>query len=326
MQHAAQQAHHVDHVTHAALSRSAAARSAVVASWRRSMLSHDLDPASRQRNARLTQTEQTRRHATSQPMLEVAAPLLDGLFALVGQSGCGVFLSDAEGVVLQHRLRDGDAADFEAWNLWTGAHWGERFEGTNGIGTCLAEGRRVIIHRDEHFAARNTALSCMDAPIHGADGRIMGALDVSSARADQSAGLNTLMAEAVAQTARQIETGLFRAAFPAHRITVTDTEGSALLAVDSDDVVVGANRAARRQFGLSPTGDLAPCPATDLLGEQRERQGFDRASAAAIKRALLRNGGNASAAARELGIGRATFYRRLKALGLDRPGSPDRSQ
>ncbi len=37
---------------------------------------------------------------------------------------------------------------------------------------------------------------------------------------------------------------------------------------------------------------------------------------AELHRALARAGGNVSAAARELGIGRATFYRKMKALGL----------
>ncbi|WP_136442150.1 GAF domain-containing protein [Pacificoceanicola onchidii] len=309
-------ARHADKVAEAALSDRAAAHSMIVASWRRSMLAHDLDPSSKARGLRLTASEQAERREASASLLSIASPLLDDLHMLVAQSGCGVFLSDAEGVVLEQRMRDGDAAAFDAWNLWSGAHWGEEHEGTNGIGTCLAEGRRVVIHRDEHFAARNTAMSCIDAPIHDACGRIVGALDVSSARSDQSGGMNRLMAEAVTQCARKIETGLFRASFPDHRIMMADEDGAALLAVDADDVVQGANRAARRQFGLGPRGTLAPRPAVDLLGHAPEHRGFDRGSAAAIRRALLRNDGNASAAARELGIGRATFYRKLRKLGI----------
>lgn len=310
------EAQHIKQVTNAAQSADAAARSAVVASWRRSMMAHALDPADRKRAERVTGREQRERRQSADRMLHVAAPLLDHLFAVVGTSGCGVFLSDRDGVVLEHRVHDRDAVAFDDWNLWTGAHWGEEKEGTNGIGTCLAERRRVIIHRGEHFALRNTAMSCIDAPILGPDGAIAGALDISSARSDQSEMVNRLMSETVAQTARQIEAGLFRAAFPGSRVVVADPGTMALLAVDDDDVVIGANRSARRQFGLAARGPLAAQPADDLLGQDRDRRGFDRGESAAIKRALLRNRGNASAAARELGIGRATFYRRVKKLGL----------
>ena len=281
------------------------------------MLAHDLDPGDTRRSARLTQSEYSQRRSASDNMLSVANPLLDHLFALVCGSGCGVFLSDGEGVVLDHRCGEADSAAFERWNLWSGAHWGEAHEGTNGIGTCRTEGRRLMIHRGEHFALRNTAMSCMDAPIHGPQGDIVGALDISSARSDQTVGMSKLMFEAVGQTARQIEGGLFRSAFPGARIVVADPEGAALLAVDSDDVVIGANRAARRLFGLPQSGEVEHRPAVDLLGGQSGLRGFDRGESAAIKRALLRHGGNVTAAARDLGIGRATFYRKLKKLGLD---------
>jgi transcriptional regulator of acetoin/glycerol metabolism len=53
----------------------------------------------------------------------------------------------------------------------------------------------------------------------------------------------------------------------------------------------------------------------DVLGEGA--LGLTGAERSVIVRALTRNGGNASAAARELGIGRATLYRRMKALGIE---------
>ncbi len=252
-------------------------------------------------------------------MVRLAAPKLDALHQMVGSSGCGVVLTDAEGVVLELRAAKGDVAVFESWGLAPGSDWSEASEGTNGIGTCITEFRRVIIHRDEHFHARNTAMSCMDAPIFGAEGELIGALDVSSARADQTAAFNRLIAAMVANTASQIEAETFRGAFPTARIVVADAqdrEAATLLAVDGDDLVVGATRAARKALGLAAAGPIRPVPASDLFRNGDGHTGLERAERAAIVCALASANGNVSEAARCLGLGRATLYRRMSRLGI----------
>ena len=300
-------------------SQSNSATSALAASWRRSMLKYGLDPGDRRRPERLTLAELSARRQAMEHFLNVAAPQLDQLYTLVGLSGCNVLLTDAAGVVLDQRVSDADAAQFRDWGLWQGMDWSEAAQGTNGIGTCLAEGRQVTIHRDEHFRTSNTGMSCMDAPIWGPDGRLLAALDVSSARADQTERYNRLIAAQVAQTARAIETVFFRASFPDARIVVASDDGAGaamLLAVDKDDLTIGATRAARRALGLEREGAIRPRPAVDLLGRNDDLRGFDKAERAAVARALARAGGNVSAAARALGIGRATMYRRMARLGL----------
>ncbi|SMY10041.1 helix-turn-helix domain-containing protein [Flavimaricola marinus] len=311
---------HTDKVLEATYSSSAAALSQIAASWHRSIMKHGLTPDEHRAPERITQSELDERRKVLDKFLMVAAPRLDSLFSLVGQSGCAVLLTDADGVVLDQRMAEADAPTFEAWGLWAGTDWSEEREGTNGIGTCLTERRRVIIHQGEHFHARNTNMSCIDAPIYGADGRIVAALDVSSARADQTEAFNRLIGAQVAQTARAIEEANFRAAYTSARIIVAecdDAEAASLLAVDDDDLVIGATREARRTFNLAGTGPLTALPAADILGREDGPTGFERAERAAVIRALARADGNVSQAARQLGIGRATLYRRMKRLGLD---------
>ncbi|WP_282603822.1 GAF domain-containing protein [Paracoccus sp. PARArs4] len=303
----------------AARSRSNSATSALAASWRRSLLKHGLDPADRRAPERLTEAALADRRRAMAGFLDVASPQLDQLYNLVGLSGCNVMLTDAQGIVLDQRVSDGDAPQFRDWGLWVGADWSEAAQGTNGIGTCLAEGRQVTIHRDEHFHTRNTGMSCMDAPIWGPDGRLLAALDVSSARADQTERYNRLISAQVQQTARAIEAVFFRMSFAGARIVMaSDVAGdaSALLAVDRDDLAVGATRAARRMLGLEREGAIRPRPAADLLGGQADLPALDRAERAALMRALARADGNVSRAARALGIGRATMYRRMARLGI----------
>jgi len=311
---------HADRVLEATSSASAAARSRIAASWHRSVRKHGLDPDNRRAPERIELSALQVRLDAAEKFMTVAAPRLDALYSLVGQSGCAVLLTDAQGVVLDQRVADADKAAFEGWGLSAGADWSEEREGTNGIGTCLTERRHVIIHQDEHFHARNTGMSCIDAPIFGENGQIMGALDVSSARADQTEAFNRLIGAQVAQTARAIEEAHFRATFGAARIIVAesdDTETATLLAVDKDDLVIGATRGARRAFGLAATGALDARPAADILGREDGPTGFQRAERAAVVRALARADGNVSQAARQLGVGRATLYRRIKRLGLD---------
>jgi transcriptional regulator of acetoin/glycerol metabolism len=66
-----------------------------------------------------------------------------------------------------------------------------------------------------------------------------------------------------------------------------------------------------------PLGEaLSPVPAGDILGREGAARGFERAERAAVMRALARAGGNVSEAARALGVGRATLYRRMARLGM----------
>ena len=282
------------------------------------MINHGLDPAEQRAAAYLSDENVAHRRQALGRVAAIAQPKLDQLFELVGSSGCGVVLTDNEGVVFDHRFEDADAPVFHNWGLGAGADWSEAAQGTNGIGTCLTEKREVVIHRDQHFMASNIAMSCIDAPVYGAEGEIVAALDVSSARVDQTETMNGMIAALVRQAARSIEADNFQDKFSAARVMVVNdpSEGVSLLATDVDDIVIGATRAARRAFQLQPEGSLKPVPLSDLIGRDQNSKGFERAQRAAVMRALVRANQNVSLAARELGVSRATLYRRMKGLGI----------
>lgn len=312
---------HTDKVFATMESSQSAARSRIAASWRRSLERHGLDPSSKLTQNMETEAELNQRRERSGQLRNVATVELDRLFSLVGASGCTVVLTDTEGVILDQRCSDADAPYFASWGLQPGANWSEQHEGTNGIGTCLVEERHLIVHRDQHFMSRNTAMSCIDSPIYGANGELIGALDVSSARVDQTEGFNKLISATVAQTARQIESQNFRTTFDKERIVIAGAEGTdqnALVAVNGDDVIVGATRSARKLFGWKLTGTVKPVAATDLFVGEGTHQGLERGEQAALVKAITRANGNMSEAAKALGIGRATLYRRMKRLGLAR--------
>lgn len=306
----------------AAIASGKSARSALIASWERSARLHRLDPATAASPQRLADAELARAREALAPLLSAAQPSLDRLFLAVGGVGCSVLLADRDGVPVDRRGASADDETFEEWGLWTGTVWSEDFEGTNGIGTCLAENRALIIHRDQHFHARNALLSCTTAPIYDENGELAAALDVSSCRADLTEGFVQLIAMAVADAARRIEAENFGHAFPQARIVLAaggERGGNALLAVDHDDLVVGATRAARLAFGIDKAILARRMPAADILGRDAEPfETLDGAERSVVQRALARAFGNVSVAARSLGISRATLHRKLNQLGLRR--------
>ncbi|MBC2884262.1 sigma-54-dependent Fis family transcriptional regulator [Ochrobactrum sp. CM-21-5] len=307
---------------HSAIEAGEAARSALVASWRRSARLHGLDPAEPGSVRTLSDNEFRTAHERLDRLVHIAQASMDRLYLAVGGVGCCVLLADSKGVPVERRGAVGDDETFHRWGLWTGAVWSEESEGTNGIGTCIVEQRALTIHRDQHFHTRNTGLSCSVAPIHDHQGRLMAALDVSSCRADLTEGFAQLISVAVIDAARRIEAENFRQAFPDARIVLApsaDRAGGSLIAVDKDDLVVGATRAARLALELDDAALAAPLPAADLLGWSADpREDMAESERSVILRALARVDGNISAAAQLLGISRATLHRKLNRLRIIR--------
>ncbi len=305
-------AEHISRVE-AAIVGGLAARSPIAASWARSAQLHHLDPSANPNAGRITAHELALARERLGPLLPMAAPHLDRLFQMVGGLGACIVLADAQGVAADRRGAPGNDRAFEESGLWTGTVWSEADVGTNGIGTCLAEGRAVTIHRDQHFLARNIDLSCSSAPVHGPDGALAAVIDVSTARADLGDAVAGLIGHTVAEIARKVETDLFHQHFPRARVVVVpglDRGQGALLAVDVDDLVIGATRAARQHLGLSGNLAAAPKLLADLLGLDGH-DSLEQAEQAVLTRALVRSSGNVSAAARALGLSRATLHRKL---------------
>src|SRR5262249_14747989 len=124
-----------------------------------------------------------------------------------------------------------------------GGVWSEASEGTNGIGTCIAEERPVTVHRNQHFRSRHINLSCSGAPIFGADGRLLAVLDVSAIDPELSERAHALTGELTITAARAIEERFFRERFARQWIVAVSLPDRAmpgiLLAVDGDQRLVG---------------------------------------------------------------------------------------
>jgi len=83
--------------------------------------------------------------------------------------------------------------------------WDEAHAGSNGPGTCVHDGRARLIHREEHFFRCNRTMSCSAAPIWGADGGLLGALDISFFDCHDSRQGQVMTGTLVSLSARIIE-------------------------------------------------------------------------------------------------------------------------
>lgn len=311
-----------------AIARDEAARHPLVASWQRSSVLHELEPSKHRPPERLTSQELAEAQERLGLLIHTSESSLDQLYMAVGDVGCSVVLADRYGVALSRRGAQQDDSTFSKWGLWTGAIWSEEAEGTNAVGTCIVEERPLTIHKEQHFHTKNTGLSCTAAPIFDHHGDLMAVIDVSSCRADLTAGFSRLISVAVVDTARRIETDHFKESFAGARILLASSEngrdlppeasrGAALIAVDQDDLVIGATRSARNIYGLSSADLKNPKSLSSLHGQEVDQaQQYAMAEHRVIQQAMANTGGNVSAAARQVGVSRATLHRKLKKFNM----------
>jgi len=221
----------------------------VQASWKRSANTYGVNPAAADAPRILTRQELTDFRQPLDELIFSAREEIDHLYPLVRDAAYTVLLCDAAGVAVEHRGDDSRAGQFKHWGTWLGGVWAEQTEGTNGIGTCIAEERPVTIHRGQHFRSRHKDLSCSGAPLFNVDGTLMGVLDVSGIDPGLSEHAHALTGVLTVNSARAITERFFRQRFRRQWIVAAalperDALGM-LLAVDDDQRIVGADRVAR---------------------------------------------------------------------------------
>jgi AraC-like DNA-binding protein len=222
----------------------------VATSWRRSANLHRVDPDSGAPPRILTGSEVNDLREPLARLIVDAEEELDRVYGIVRQANYTVLLCNDRGVAVDHRGNAAEAEQFKYWGTWLGGVWAEEAEGTNGIGTCIAEKRPITVHRTEHFRARHISLSCSGAPIFHDDGTLAAVLDVSSIDPQLSEGSHALTGPLTEASARAIEERSFRERFRREWIVAVGERDGAdagiLLAVDRDQQIIGADRHARR--------------------------------------------------------------------------------
>src|ERR1700761_3155218 len=121
----------------------------IAASWRRCMLDYSLDFDADSEVQVLDQRELREYRARHEQLIQIASAEIDWLYDHMALSGSALVLTDALGILLYQRVDPTVLEDVRRAGLRLGADWSESRRGTNGMGTCLAERRPVIVHREE---------------------------------------------------------------------------------------------------------------------------------------------------------------------------------
>src|SRR5437016_759379 len=232
-------------------------------SWLRCADEYGLSPDSKAPPAVVSRQELIVRKERSADLVAFADAEIEHLHRQLAGSGHSIILTDLDGVLLSYW---GDASFMGAASrtgLLPGAVWSERYGGTNGMGTCLLERQPLIVHRDQHFLARNTRLTCCAAPIFDHRSELVAVLDASgeSDRAQQ----HTLVL--VNMSAQMIENRLFlhrfRDAFVMRfhsRPELVGTWSEGIIALDPAGAIAAADRNALFQLGCKKEDELVGAP------------------------------------------------------------------
>jgi transcriptional regulator of acetoin/glycerol metabolism len=235
---------------------------AILASWRRCVNNHQLDPTV-MRPAVIVEDPRLREHREAmEELLHTARFGVEALYRQVAGLGYVLLLTDNKGITVDY-IGDEATTDYlrEA-GLYLGADWNESRAGTNGTGTCLATGEALTVHQCDHFDATHIPLTCTVAPIFDPGGNLSAALDISALRSPREKSSQYLALQIVKSFAHRIETAnLIRSCSRNWIVKLTSNQALAtvdieyVLVLDSCGRITGFNHCARQLLAQELTVD-----------------------------------------------------------------------
>jgi transcriptional regulator of acetoin/glycerol metabolism len=239
----------------------------VTRSWYRCLREYRIEPSAPRQSSVLNSQSLKELQQRMGELLPVARAEMESLYEQIAGSGFAVILSDTQGVVLTTITDPTLQPEFRKAGLSLGALWDERHEGTNGIGTCLAEGCPVTVHREEHFRGYNLSLSCSGAPILDPHGSIIAVLDASTANSSDSRLIQRHTMALVNMSAHLISRWNFLNEFSQSWILRFHSRPEfvgllheALVAMDGGGNILALNESALLQLGCSARNSLVGEP------------------------------------------------------------------
>jgi transcriptional regulator of acetoin/glycerol metabolism len=294
--------------------------SVIAGSWRRCALDYSMDPGRLYAPTVVDSRALAQLHTQHTELVQIASAEIDWLYEYIAESGYALVLTDARGIILYEKTDSTLTDTFRNAGLMIGADWSEPQQGTNGIGTCIAENRSMIVHRDEHFRSCHIGLSCSGAPIRDPSGALVAVLDASTLSAqDTRAALAHTMA-LVNLSARLIEKCVFLrhfqqgVVFRFHaRPEFVNLQHDGAIALSQDATIIAADETAMRLLRVADRAEIIGRPIDEI---------FDVAPEELIDPV---QGGGSLRPVRDVQLGRRFFASLDRGTAIARPASPTAS-
>ena len=197
-----------------------------------------------------------------------ATPVMETLHEQIVNTQSMIVLTDAEGLIL-HSIGDDDfLRRAEKVALRPGANWAEDRQGTNAIGTALAERCPTVVHGEQHYLAANRFLTCSSVPILDPYGDLIGVLDVTGDHRSYHQHTLALAKMSVQMIENHLFTNTFRETLQIAfhgRPEFLGTLMEGIVAFTCDGRFLSANRSAQFQLGL-PLTSLRAHTLSSLFG------------------------------------------------------------
>ena len=226
--------------------------SAVVDSWRR--CGAKLDAQSAPRPTRLRDQSLSVLLRSQENLVSVALPYMEDIYQFAEGSGCAILLTDKTACVLSMM---GDTSGMELvdqLSLGPGAYWSEGYLGTNALALTLRLAMPVQVVGPEHYFSSLHHLVTTAAPIHEANGRIMGTLSIVGPAMMATSHTLALVSGTTRAITNQLQANLYleEANMRLTEVsTVLETIDEGVLAWDKENRITLINSSACRALGLT---------------------------------------------------------------------------
>lgn len=208
-----------------------------------------------------------REHPDDRRLAQCTGEEIERLWAAFGGRDWTVFCVNPNGMIVQ--LRQHPDADPQLLRpIQAGRRIQEIDIGTTAPSCTLAEDAPALVRGNQHYLSEFEPVFCLSVPLHGLDGELMGALDITGiGERDPELLLGHFQHAALAAENRLYaglrDCHLLRLQYDA-RWLQSPLQG--LLAVRPDGSLQAANRLARRLLGLPRAGALPALTLDALFG------------------------------------------------------------
>ncbi len=186
-------------------------------------------------------------------LIEIASPLMEGLYSIVKGSGFLVILCDGDGILAKVIGDDNVKREGESILFMEGADWSEQAIGTNAIGTCIVEKKPLQIFANEHYAQICHPWTCSASPIFDSDGSVAGVLNMSGSFENvhpHTLGMVMSAVKAIEYQLRLIEKSEVHYFMQKYLEATTNTLTEGLIITDQEGKIIKTNNRLQKMLRL----------------------------------------------------------------------------